>query len=638
MTSSTEPQQFSFQAEISQLLQLLSHSLYQNREIAIRELISNASDALDKLRYLSLKEKIEIKKSELQIKIEPNEEEKTLSIIDNGIGMTRDELIKNLGTIAHSGSLNYLKELSEADKPDVSLIGQFGVGFYASFMLAEKVEVFSLSVNEDSTENSTGWRWESDGTGNFTVEEAENLTRGTRIVLHLRDDLTEFTTVERLKFILKKYSTFVPYPIYLQEEHVNDQPPIWVEPKQTLKEEQYEQFYQYLSHHSDEKPLWHLHLSSDSPFQFHSILYCPPTNLEQLGFGHFEHGINLCAKRVLVENDCKELLPEYLRFLYGLVDSADLPLNISRESLQDNTVFRKMRKVIVKQVLNMLTKMADKEQEKYAEFYKNFGSILREGTNTDFDNRETIAKLLRFQTSQADINLTSLDAYIERAGEDQTQIYFVGGADVDSINRNPQLEVFKKKNLEVLYLPDPVDEFLLTQMHQYEEKQLVAIDSAEILFPGETSESTDDTEDETKPEGKTAEDYPKGFETVLQLFKEELADDVQDVSPSERLTESPCCLVNPKGAFSTQLQKVISMQDKNFEMGNRIFEINPQAAIIKRLAEISANEENASFIKQTGRQLFDNAMLQAGLVPDIHSMVSRIDQYLTELAAGKLSN
>ena len=620
-------EEFAFQAEIKQLLHLLSHSLYQSKEVAVRELVSNASDALDKFRHLTLTNSDLDDGNELAIHIEPNEDDKVLVIRDNGIGMTRDELVSNLGTIAHSGSLDFLSKLPKDGSGDLSLIGQFGVGFYSSFMLADNVEVVTRSHSEDS-----GWRWQSDGSGSFSIEEAADTSRGTQIRLHLKEGLEEFTRTERLKYILTQYSTFVPHPIKLEDEHVNDQPPIWVEPKSSLNDEQYEKFYQYLSHRSTESPMWHLHLSADSPIQFHTILYCPPSNMELMGFGREEHGLHLCAKRILVQNDNRELLPEYLRFIYGLVDSDDLPLNVSRESLMDNSVFRKIQKVLVKRVLNHLEKIAADDAEEYDKFYVQFGSILREGIASDFENRDQVAKLLRLQSSHDPSGTTSLPQYLERASEDQSQIYYIGGADIRTIEKNPNLEIFRQKKLEVLYLTDPVDEFVLSNLFMFEGKSLVSIDSADVKFPDEKSEESDQESSDESKENATEDAPSEGFSRVLTLFKEALGDQVEDVKQSKRLTDSPCCLVNPEGAASSQLQKVLSMSSQDFEMTKRIFEVNPNSPFIERLATLSANDQHDSFIKQAGMQLFSNAMLLEGLTPDVNAMVDRMQSFMDEMA------
>lgn len=625
MTTTQNSEQFTFQAEIKQLLHLLSHSLYQNREIAIRELVSNASDALDKMRFRTLTEGGAGDGLELEISIDPNAEAKVLTIADNGIGMTRNELIENLGTIAHSGSKAFFSQLGQEEKNNVSLIGQFGVGFYSAFMLADRVEVLTRGSQEE-----TGWRWESEGTGQFTIEAAEDPPRGTQIRLHLKSDLAdEFTRVERLKHILRTYSTFVAHPIKLAGEHLNTQPPIWVEPKAQLKDEQYHQFYQFLTHRVGETPRWHLHLASETPFEFKAILFCPESNFEKLGFGRTDHGLHLCAKRILVQNDCDKLLPEWLRFLHGLVDSADLPLNVSREALQDNTVFRKIRKVLIKKVLDELSEMQSEKRDAYLEFYREFGAILREGIATEFDQRDRLSKLVMFHSPKIE-GLTSLDDYVSRMPEGQDQIYYICGQNLASIARNPNLEIFRNRETEVLYLTDPVDEIVLSNLGKFADKQIVSIDSADAKLPARSDSS------ETPPEEEVSK-HVEGFEKVLELFRESIGDKIAEVRKSDRLTDSPCCLVNKDGRMSTQLQKVLSLQHEDFQMSERIFEINPDAALIKRLSEISANPENHEFIRNSGQLLLDQALLQEGIAPDGSEMAMRIMNFMQELAEAKSS-
>lgn len=641
----SQPQEFTFQTEIKQLLHILSHSLYQNREIALRELISNASDSLNKLRHIQLSEEQYRDGAALEITLEPDKDAKLLVIRDNGVGLTHDELVQNLGTIAHSGSKEFLRSLSakaeetgsETPSADLSLIGQFGVGFYAAFMLADRVEVVTRSYREQS-----GWRWESDGSGRFSIAPVEgDVPRGAQIRLHLKDNMEEFTDPNRLKFIVRKYSTFVPHPIKLAEETLNEQKPIWVEPKNQVTEEQHTGFYQWLTHHSDEKPLWHLHLSSDSPIQFHSILYCPPTNFELMGFGNIEHGINLCAKRILVQDDCRDLLPEYLRFLYGVVDSADLPLNVSRETLQDHKLLPKLKRVLVKKVLDHLASLAEEQPETFKTFYQQFGPILRTGIGQDFENREKIAKLMRFHSThsaeqtpivtggeeKAALPVVSLDAYLQRAVEGQKQIYYLSGPDLNALSRHPHLEAFRKRHLEVLFLDDPIDEFALTQMRQYENKDLISIDSADVEFP----ESTEPPADEAlKPK-------PKNFTRVLELFRGALDSKVTDVLESSRLTESACCLVNPQGTMSNQLQKVLSHTMKDYESPKRLMEVNPHATLVSRLCELSNNSDNDEFIRDCGRQLYANALILDGMIPDVEETTTRAMKFMEELARTKTS-
>lgn len=635
MTEQAEKAQYAFQAEIKQLLHLLSHSLYQNREITIRELVSNASDALDKFRYTTLTNGGSIDGSDLRITLEPNKDDRVLVIRDNGIGMTRDELSGNLGTIARSGSSEFIRNLKQAEEKDadVNLIGQFGVGFYSAFMLADRVEVVTRSHSEEQ-----GWVWESTGDGSYSISEAaEAVERGTQIRLHLKKDMDEFTDPIRLKYILRKYSTFVPHAIYVEDEHINNQPPIWVEPKNTLKEEQYHGFYEYLTHFPGQKPLWYLHLSADSPFQFHSILFCPDSNLEKMGFGRADHGLHLCAKRILVQNDNRDLLPDYLRFLRGIVDSADLPLNVSREALQDNTVFRKMQKVITKKVLDHLDSIAQEDTEQYLKFYREFGGILREGISSDFDNRDRIAKLLRFASTHSTESgaMVSLEDYCERASEEQKQIYFVTGTDATSVLRDPNLEIFRSRNLEVLLLTDPADEYILSTLHTFNEREIVSVDSADLKLPERKAAEGDENTDNA--DKKSDDAVPNGFDKLLDVMKDSLSDQVQDVRKSERLTESDCCLVNAQGSMSTTMQRVLRMNTPDFEMAKMILEINPKSALVKRLSEIAINDDNADFIRECGRQLHANAMIMAGLAPNGNEMAARLQSFMLQLAQQKSS-
>jgi molecular chaperone HtpG len=534
--------------------------------------------------------------------------------------MTRDELVTNLGTIAHSGSLEFLKGLAAPgkEKPDLSLIGQFGVGFYAAFMLADRVTVRTRSYKEDS-----GWEWESDGTGTFTVAPAEGLARGTEVILHLKPDAAEFADEHRLKGAVRRYSSFVPHPITIGGEVANDQRPIWAEPKSQVTEEQYTQFYQHLTHHSGETPLWHLHLAADSPIQFRAILYCPPTNVELLGFGKLEHGLSLCARRVLVQGDCRDLVPEYMRFLYGLVDSEDLPLNVSRETLQDNTVIRKIRTTLVKGAIDRMQKLADERPDDYLAFYRQFGPFLKEGIATDFANRDRLAKLLRFASSRSDDprELTSLDEYVKRMPEGQKQVYYLGGPDLNAIKKSPNLEIFRRRNLEVLYLTDPVDEFVMSALHAFDGKELKSIDAADIDLPGEPGEPKADEPKETG-----------GIGRVLELFRQALGDRVQEVRASKRLTDSPCCLVNAEGGLSTQMHRLLKLANRDVPESRRILEVNPSSSLIGRLAALSANAEHNDFIRQCGLQLWSNAQILEGLLPEPEEMVGRVQAMMEQAA------
>ncbi len=634
-----------FQSDIAKLLRLLSQSLYQNREVAVRELVSNANDALDKYRLLSLREESVPAADDLQIMVTPNPAAKTLTIADNGVGMTHEELIENLGTIARSGTEGFSQGLEEKDAD--SLIGQFGVGFYAAFMLADTVEVRTRPYSSGDRDEEGGWKWTSAGTGSFEIEELPAAgdgsmpEHGTQVILHLRDDAEDFADPVRIEYVLKKYSSFVPHPIRLagagagdagddgETLHVNDQPPVWVEPKGSVSAEQHRRFFGYLSGQVGANPLWNLHLSLDSPLEIKAILYCPPGNPELMGLGRAEHGLHLCARRVLVQSDCDDLLPEYLRFLYGLVDSSDLPLNVSRQALQDDTVFLKIRKVLTGKVLGRLAKLAESEAETYQEFYEQFGTTLREGVATDTPNRAKIADLLRFRTIDAPEDMTGLQAYVDGMKEGQTQIFHVGGRDAAAVKRRPTLEAFTARGLNVLLLTDPVDEIVLSTLGEYDGKTFVSVESAEAELP--PLPESDDEPDRPEPAA------PAGLEAVLGLFREALGDETEEVRQTDKLTGSPCRLVTPGGGLSPQLQSVLGANDRNFKAPKRILEVNPRHPLVRRLADLSVNTQNGDFIKSCGRQLFDNALLMSGMVPDPTELAARAEKFMTDAAGAKSS-
>ena len=554
MTTVSDRQEYTFQAEIKQLLHLLSHSLYQSREIAVRELISNASDALDKMRYVSLTDESQRDAGPLEIVIEGREADQQLIIRDTGIGMTHDELVTNLGTIAHSGSAEFLKAMAverASPSPNVSLIGQFGVGFYSAFMIADRVRVRTRSYHR-GVGLGVGVGRDRHLHDHARRRDAAARHRGDPPSQGGRQGFRRPPGGSRRSSGDSRASSRIRSGWARAGEVINDQKPIWVEPKSQVTEEQYTRFYQHLTHHPEEKPLWHLHLAADSPIQFRAIVYCPPTNLERLGFTRLEHGLNLCAKRVLVQSECRELVPEYLRFLRGLVDSEDLPLNVSRETLQDNSVIREIRTSLVKGVLDRLDNLAQENPEAFRTFYDQFGAMLKEGLIVDPPNRERIAKLLRFASSRGeDASATvSLDEYIARMPEGQKRIYYLGGPDFASIAKSPNLEIFRRAGVEVLFLTDPIDEFAITSLRSYQGKELTSIDSADLDLP-ETAETA-----EAEPKRRANRQAKEsGFARVLDLFRTALGDRVSEVRESKRLIDSPCCLVNAEGGLSTQMQR-----------------------------------------------------------------------------------
>ncbi len=619
MSTETDRREYVFQAEIKQLLHLLSHSLYQSREIALRELISNASDALDKMRYLVLTSGSE--PEPLEITLIANEGEKTLVIRDNGVGMNRAELERNLGSIAHSGTGEFMRKLAESPGTSgVSLIGQFGVGFYSAFMIADRVQVQSRRHDE-----SDGWEWESTGEGAYTIAAAsEPLERGTRVILHLKADSLDLVKDWKIRDVVRRYSSFVPHPIRLGNggEVLNSQKPIWVEPRNQVTAEEHTQFYQHLTHRVDETPLWYTHLAADSPIQFRAVLYCPKTNLELLGFTRQEHGLHLCARRILVQSDCRELLPEYLRFVEGLVDSEDLPLNVSRETLQDNGVIRKIRAALLKGVFDRLDRLAEDEPETFAKWHAEFGRAIKEGVITDLIHRERLAKLLRFGSSREEdpAALVSLDQYLGRMVEGQERIYYLAGGDASTLKRSPHLELFRKRGIEVLLLAEAIDSFAVSALETYQGKRLTAIDSSDLGLPGGSA---------IEPESAEME---SGFSKVVNLFRDALGDRVADVRKSERLVENPCCLVSAEGAMTAHMERIMKLANQSFRESRRILELNPRSPLIKRLGQLSANAEHEGFIRDCALQLWSNALLLEGVTPEPEMLVARVSSFIEELA------
>ena len=617
-----------FQSDIARLLELLSHSLYQNREIALRELVSNASDALDKRRHLGLTDEAVRAEGDLSVDIACDADAKTLTVGDNGIGMSREDLIENLGTIAKSGTLAFAEQAAKAGASSeggkgadpVSLIGQFGVGFYSAFMLADTVEVVTRKAGTDAA-----LRWTSEGTGEFTIEEAERDRPGTDVILRLKDDeeAGKFADEQFVRGVVRKYSTFIPYPVFVNGDTAGDQRPIWVEPKSQVTDEQYNEFYKHLSGYPMD-PLWHLHLSFDSPLQVSSILYCPVSNMETMGFGKYEQGLSLCAKRVLVQDDCRKLLPEYLRFVSGLVDSDDLPLNVSREALQDSAVFGKIQKVLVKKTLDFLDDLSKEDADKYGRFYAQFGGILREGVN-DFANKDRVAKLLRFDTSHGD-EKTSLAEYVDRLKPEQEQIFYASGPSRDAVLAGPHASAITAAGCEVLVLTDPVDEFVLNGLGEFDGKPLVPADSEDADLPG----GGDDADAPTTP---------ANFSSLVGVFGDALGEKVTEVRASLRLKAGgpPAALVNPKGTPSSQMQRVMNAYDPSAPLAPRIMELNAGHPLIDRLSQIAGNEQNADFLKLTARELYRTAALADGLPVDPTEAAADAASLLEEVAKSKSS-
>lgn len=623
---------FEFTAEIQKLLDILVNSLYSHKEIFLRELVSNAADALDKVRFRMLTEKnLRDQELPLEIRIEANKDENMLIISDTGIGMSKEELIENIGTIAHSGSMSFLKHIAENQdkKADINLIGKFGVGFYSVFMVARQVDIITLSAYPDKE----AYLWSSQGDGKYKIAPIQKEKRGTEIRIHLKEGESQFLEENRIKTIIQKYSDFISYPIQLEGKQINKLSAIWHRSASEVKEEEYKEFYSYLTH-NQEAPLSTIHLSYDAPIQFNSILYIPASVPWDMTFDIPEkwHGIHLYAKRIFIQSDCEELLPMYLRFVRGVVDSDDLPLNISRETLQENQVITKIRKNLVRKVLDRMEELSREKKDDYKKLWLNFSKFIKQGYRSDYENREKLSNLFRFYSSQeAPENLVSLQEYVGRMKEGQKDIYYISGENRESIEKSPHLEIFQKKGIEVLYMVEPVDDFLLADMTEFQGKNIVSIDREDIALDQvkDQEEAKKEGEEEKK---ETTEIPERSFEDFLHYVKETLKDKVMDVRFSKRLIGSPCCLVAAKDAPSVGMQKIMKMwMNEKYEMPKRILEINKEHFFIKNLIQIYGNDPRNVILPLACQQLIDNALILEGTPLDARAMVPRIQEMMEKM-------
>jgi len=615
----SKAERFEFQSEVKQLLNILVYSLYQHKEVFIRELISNAVDALNKVQFESLiNSDIEDKDLDLKIEITFDKDKKKFIIEDTGIGMTKDELVENLGTIAHSGTVEFLKRLSESDAPDkANLIGQFGVGFYSSFMAADEIHVHTKSYMK----GSKGLIWKSTGDNNYTIEEKGKKQRGTRIELLLKEDEKEFLEKTRVRNVIDKHSRFVPFPIYIESEKIESREAIWTQPKTALKDKDYNEFYRFFLH-AAEDPATYIHLSVDAPVQFNTIMYVPKTNSEIYGWIKSDPGIDLYSKKVLIQKACRDILPEYFRFIKGVVDSEDIPLNISRETIQSNVRITKIRKFIMKKIFEQFKKLKDDERDKYLNIWKNFQRNFKEGVPNEYEFREELASLLMFYSSKTEKEkYTDLDEYISRMGEDQFEIFYAIGNDYDSIERNPALEAFKKKDLEVLYFVDPMDAWTVDHLQQYKGKLIRPVEVADIKL--------DEEEDKKKGEDKKA---IKDAENLADYLKTIYGDKIQDVKISKRLVDSPCILVSAKDGPSPQLERIMRMQNQKADFSKKVLEINPRNKLIKEMIRVHQVKPAGEELKTLAFQLLDNMILREGVLDQIEHIVPRIHDIMLEAA------
>jgi molecular chaperone HtpG len=626
MTVEAQKETMEFQTEAKQLLQLMIHSLYSEKEIFLRELVSNASDACDKLRFEALgDDALYEEDSELRIIVDFDKEARTITITDNGIGMNRQEVVDHIGTIAKSGTRKFFESLTGDQARDAQLIGQFGVGFYSAFIVADKVEVFTRRAGLGAEH---GVHWESAGEGTYSLENLEMADRGTRVVLHMREDEDEFLDSFRIRHIIKKYSDHINLPILMKKEGedagdelepVNQASALWTRSKSEITDEEYKEFYKHVGHDFEDPQSW-IHNQVEGTQSYTTLFYIPKRAPFDLYDREKRHGVKLYVRRVFIMDDAEHLMPQYLRFIRGVVDSDDLPLNVSREILQQNKVVDKIRAGSVKKILSHLDRMSRDDKEQYAEFWKNFGAVLKEGPAEDFSNRESIARLLRFSSTanDGDAQDVSLADYIGRMKEGQEKIYYITADSFTAAKNSPHLEIFRKKGIEVLLMHERVDEWLMSHLHEFDGKQFQSVSKGELDLS-----AFEDKEEKEKLE-KTESEY----KDIVERMKSTLGDKVKEVRISHRLTTSPACLVLSEGEMNVALQNILKQAGQNVPGMQPTLEINPEHAIIEKLRDVQDEERFADWVSL----LFDQAMLsEGGQLDDPVSFVSKMNEMLLHL-------
>ncbi len=642
MTDTTSSGAIPFRAETRQLLDILIHSLYTEREVFLRELISNASDALTRMNFEMLTNRDVLEPdAPLGIWITTDPEAKTITIRDTGVGMTRDELVENLGTIAHSGARAFVKAAQETQAPVSEIIGQFGVGFYSAFMVAEWIRVTSRSFRKDAEATT----WHSTGEDTYTLEPAEKADRGTEVVVKLKDDAAEFAEESRLREIIRRHSDFVPHPITLGQgeegkapAQVNQQTALWRQSTREVDAQKYEDFYRQFTLEM-EPPITHAHLSVDAPVQLYALLYIPASPEKGIFTIRREDGLKLYARKVLIQEYTRDLLPEYFRFVQGVVDSEDIPLNVSRESIQSTRIMSQLKRVLTGKVVDMLKKLASAKPEEvaeseegnekkpaadYAQFWKSFGRFIKEGVATDREALDTLAPLLRYSTLNNPGKLSSLDEYVQNLKSEQKKIYYILGDDERSVIHSPHLDVFRKAGVDVLLMTDPMDSFVLLALTQYKEYPLVNAAQEKPEIPEEEKQEAADKEPALPQET---------VDTLVQRFKTALGERISDVRTTDRLTDSPARLVDKEGSMNQEVQRVYRMLQKEYEAPEKVLEINPRHPIVKRLSAAPDGELAGMIIEQ----IYEDALLIEGLHPDPAGMIGRI-QKLMNAALGVESN
>ena len=627
MTSNgTQQETRSFETEVQQLLHLMVHALYSHREIFLRELISNASDAIDKLHFEGLRNEALFEgQKEGRILLATDSDAGTLSVTDNGIGMDRDEVVENLGTIAHSGSQAFLERMTGDEDQDVELIGQFGVGFYAAFMVADRVTV---ETRRAGVEPGQGVRWVSDGTGTYTLETVERPELGTTLTLELKDDAREFLETERLRHVVKTYSDHIPYPVVLAgdegEDTLNEASALWTRPRNEISEEEYRSFYAHVAH-GDTEPLTWLHFHAEGTTEYTALLYFPSQPPLDLWQPEARHGVRLYVRRVFITDQARELLPTYLRFLRGVVDAPDLPLNISREMLQSDTQVTRIRKGIVRRVLKRLSDMAANEPDRYRRFWDNFGAVLKEGIPEDPSNQEELAGLLRFHTSRRPDQWVSLADYKAGMREGQQAIYYLTGDDEVTLKNSPQLEVFEKKGVEVLLLTDPVDEWVTMHLSEYDGTPLQSVAHGDIDLSQLGGEEAESEEAEAE---KAA-----GYEALINNLKQALGPAAADVRLSHRLTESPSCIVADDNALGEHMERLLKAANQAVPESAPILELNPDHTVVQTLKTIHETDPGDSRVAEWGHLLLDQArMAQGAALPNPAETAQRLSRMMADAA------
>ncbi|WMC09240.1 molecular chaperone HtpG [Oceanimonas pelagia] len=636
MTEAVHTETHGFQTEVKQLLSLMAHSLYSNKEVFLRELVSNAADAADKLRFKALSNSDLFENDgNLRVRLVIDKDNKTLTISDNGIGMTRDEVIEHLGTIAKSGTKAFFSQLSGDQAKDSQLIGQFGVGFYSAFIVADKVTVLSRAAGESA---DRGVRWESDGDGSFTVADIEKTGRGTDVILHLRDSELEFLDDWRLRSIIGKYSDHISIAVEMWKdgspeqtdedgkvtspategewEQVNKATALWTRAKGEVTDEEYQEFYKHISHDWQDALAWS-HNKVEGNQEYTSLLYVPAKAPFDLYNREQKHGLKLYVQRVFIMDDAEQFMPTYLRFVKGVLDSNDLPLNVSREILQDNKITAQLRKACTKRVLSMLEQMAKNESEKYQGFWKEFGNVLKEGPAEDYANREQIAGLLRFASTHtdSDAQTVSLDDYIERMKEGQDKIYYITADSYAAASHSPHLEIFRKKGIEVLLMWERVDEWLMSHLSDYKDKQFVSVTKGELDL-GELDD------EETK---KAQEEAREALAPLLERVKTALGDEVKEVRLTHRLTSTPSCVVAGEHDMSTQMIKLMRAAGQPVPEQKYILELNPEHSLVKKLESLEEGEQ----FNEWSHLLLEQAQLaEQGGLKDPAAFVARVNRLL----------